>query len=190
MEKLEGMRDGVEKRWQQKNSSGELHELVQRLLIQERIGPTEEVKSLQIALANKLHERDQERDEYRVKWDSLCKEIEKFSTPEIAQGLAKIQHEISTLKLLEVILERRSGGYDMKAKLKLSTNRDAILTAKRIGASATEKFHTMRHESVEKIKDFIVEQLQKIQAIDFTPKEKMVDEFAHERAGWIASPVR
>lgn len=190
LERLESTRDGIELRWREANDSPELHQLVIGLLVKERTGPPEKVDILRVKMGEKLKERDQERDEYGAKWESLCKEIEKYSIPEITEGLAKITYEISTLKIQEHILERSSGGQSMKSRLRLSTNRDGIIEAKKIAASATEKSNAMRHESVQKIKDFIEEQLQKIRAIDLTLKEVTVDEFEHERSGWISSPVR
>lgn len=171
----------------------ETQSLVLNLIAAERFLESNDpyLLELRAQVAEKRGRFDQEERELTARFKAISKELSVLTRPAIEEGVTKIQSEITSLKLEKKVTDTYGGGFSMIPKVTLLTNEDAILNARKIGLDAIEKLRAMINEpiSISKIEAFVQETLSTIRKIDLNPCRKEVEQFAHERANWLTSPL-
>jgi len=169
LEVLESGRDGMERKWMLLNNSPELSELVQRLLVAERIDPAG-AKSLQTSLAEKLKGRDREKEGWLKEWGEKRNELFKLTQPVIMESVREIDSEIGKVRSKRVsnIISKKYSGLAKTTFLRICSNDEAIRAANTLAKEGTTGIQAMYFSTIPKIEEATKILIEKIRAIDLS----------------------
>jgi hypothetical protein len=116
------------------------------------------------------------------------KELRSLTGPEIASGVERLNRELIGLKPYRKVTGRTRGGFDMTNRVEVEGNEEGIYQVQRLIQEGRETLNRMLDDPIEKIKDFVAEQIRKIKAVDLTVKRRVITEAENERLEFLNSP--
>jgi hypothetical protein len=179
LEKLEASSDSIDRRWNEANSSPELHRLVMEMIIKERTGPPEEVERLRVEMAEKLRERDREKDAYLLKWKALRKELESLTRNVVNPFIQELHRELEALekKRINEIISKSFDGFNSRTLLKVKTNDEGLKDAHTVAQEGISRLQGLYGLSIPMIEAEFNKLLEKLRRVDISKTvEKEIDE--------------
>lgn len=179
LKKLEITRDAIEQRWREANSSPELHRLVMEVIVKERTGPPEEVERLRVEMAEKLRERDREKDAYLLKWKALRKELESLTRNVVNAFIKELHRKLEALekKRINEIISKSFDGFNSRTLLKVKTNDEGLKDAHTVAQEGISRLQGLYGLSIPMIEAEFNKLLEKLRRVDISKTlEKEVDE--------------
>ena len=169
LEKLEGTREGIEKRWIAARNSPSLEAFVVKVIVKERISNLEESLPLQMQLNEKLKECDREREDYLLKWNTLRRELELLTRETIRGFVCELSKELDVLakKFSRGVISKKYDGFKRTTMLRVRSNEEAVRELRKITSEAISKIRQMQFCTIPMIEAEAKRSLDMMHKVDF-----------------------
>jgi hypothetical protein len=149
------------------------------VIIKERTGPPEEVERFRVEMAEKLRERDREKDAYLLKWKAIRKELEALTRPFIIGFIQEVHRELEGLekKRINEIMSKRFDGFNSRTLLRVRSNEEGIRDAHVVALGGIKRLQELYGLSIPIIEVEFKKLLEKLRRVDISKTlEKEIDE--------------